>query len=236
MAKRPVFIPVTEGPALVSTALVDFEWFPGMALSQAQKSIESLHSAARGTLGVNTILEISSKSKESLGVNLSAFNLMIKTLKHEREFSVECAYQASKVFERGGPFTDLLSKTSLEAKRDPRLNLHGRMTEFVFFKRAWPLEPRTAFYDWLYMNALHKHKEFAAEVLEYEAFTDIAFNPERSINCQAYAAALYSSLTRRHILDTPFLQDQERYLKTIKGMKVSNAHENTVMQERISFD
>lgn len=236
MAKRPVFIPVTEGPTLVSTVLVDFEWFPGMALSQAQKSVESLHAAARDAVGVESILEISSKSKLELGVKLSAFNLMIKTVKHEREFSVECAYQASKVFERGGPFTDLLSKTSLEAKRDPRLNLHGRMTEFVFFKQIWPLEPRTAFYDWLYMNALHKHPEFSGDILGYEAFTDIAFNPERSINCQAYAAALYVSLVRRNMLDRTFLQDQQRYLDTVKSMKVSNSHENTVVQDRISFD
>jgi len=236
MAKRPVFIPTTEGPTLVSTSLVDFEWFPGMALSQAQKSIESLHLAARDLLGVNSILEISSKSKQGLGVKLSAFNLMIKTVKQEREFSVECAYQASKVFERGGPFTDLLGKTSLEAKRDPRLSQNGRMTRFVFFKQTWSLEPRTAFYDWLYMNALYKHPEYAEEVLKYEAFTDIAFNPERSINCQAYAAALYSSLYRRNILDKSFLQDQQRYLATVKSMKVSNAHENTVDQERISFD
>lgn len=236
MAKRPVFIPETEGPALVSTVLVDFEWFPGMALSQAQKSVESLHAKVRETLGINAVLEISSKSKQEVGVKLSAFNLMIKTVKQEKKFSVECAYQASKVFERGGPFTDLLEKTSLEAKRDPRLNQNGRMTKFVFFKQVWPIEPRTAFYDWLYMNALYKHPEFADEVLRYEAFTDIAFNPERSINCQAYAAALYSSLARRNILDKSFLQDQERYLATIKAMKVSNAHENTVTQDRISFD
>lgn len=236
MAKRPVFIPAIEGPALVSTVLVDFEWFPGMALSQAQKSVESLHQATREIVGVQRVLEISSKSKQDLGVQLSAFNLKIKTLKYEQEFSVECAYQASKVFERGGPFNDLLKKTSLEAKRDPRLTENGRMTKFVFFKQEWPLEPRTAFYDWLYMNALHKHPDFADEVLSYEAFTDIAFNPERSINCQAYAAALYSSLVRRNLLDQQFLHDQDRYLSTVKSMKISNAHENTVMQARITFD
>jgi hypothetical protein len=236
MAKRPVFIPTIDGPVLVSTVLVDFEWFPGMALSQAQKSVESLHDATREAAGVQRILEISTKSKQDLGVQLSAFNLKIRTLKYQREFSVECAYQASKVFERGGPFTDLLGGTSLEAKRDPRLTQNGRMTKFVFFKQEWPLEPRTAFYDWLYINALHKHADYVDEVLQYQAFTDIAFNPERSINCQAYAAALYSSLVRRNMLNQALLQDQELYLSMIKGMKLSNAHENTVMQDRINFD
>lgn len=236
MAKRPVFIPVVDGPVLVSTVYVDFEWFPGMALSQAQKSITALHAAARQTICSDMILEISSKSKQDIGTKLSAFNLKIRTLKYNQEFSVECAYQASKVFERGGPFTDLLGKTSLEAKRDPRLNEHGRMTKFVFFGVEWQLEPRTAFYDWLYMNALHKQPTFAEEVLEYAAFTDIAFNPDRSINCQAYAAALYVSLSKRGILDSVFLKDQAKYLAAVSSMQVSNAHENTVDQGRMTFE
>lgn len=236
MAKRPVFMPMIEGPALVSTVHIDFEWFPGMALSQAQKCIAALHGAAREQIGMDMVLEISSKSMQDIGTKLSAFNLKIQTIKYKREFSVECAYQASKVFERGGPFIDLLGKTSLEAKRDPRLTEHGRMTKFEFFGTEWQLEPRTAFYDWLYMNALHKQPTFADEVLEYNAFTDIAFNPDRSINCQAYAAALYVSLSKRGILDSEFLKDQTRYLKTVSSMELSNAHENTLEQGRMTFD
>ncbi len=34
-------------------------------------------------------------------------------------------------------------------------------------------QPRRCFYDWLYITALH----------ECAGFTDINFNPERSINC-----------------------------------------------------
>ena len=236
MAKRPVFVPMLDGPAFVSTTYVDFEWSPGMALSQSQKSITALHVAARELIGSDMILEISSKSKQEIGIKLSAFNLKIRTLKYKQEFSVECAYQASKVFELGGPFPDILGKTSLDAKRDPRLTKFGRMTKFSFFGTNWELEPRTAFYDWLYMNALHKHPAYADEVLGYSAFTDIAFNPERSINCQAYAAALYVSLTKRGILNTVFLRDQSRYLETVASMKVSNAHEDTVEQSRMTFD
>ncbi|KAB8057165.1 hypothetical protein GCN74_21595 [Janthinobacterium sp. FT14W] len=236
MAKRPVFIPVVDGPVLVSTVYVDFEWFPGMALSQAQKSIAALHLAARKEICSEMILEISSKSMQDVGTKLSAFNLKIRTLKYNQEFSVECAYQASKVFERGGPFTDLLGRTSLDAKRDPRLNECGRMTKFSFFGVDWQLEPRTAFYDWLYMNALHKQPTLAEEVLSYSAFTDIAFNPERSINCQAYAAALYVSLSKRGILDSVFLRDQAKYLEVVSSMQVSNAHENTVDQGRMTFE
>lgn len=232
MAIRPIFSPSITGKLLVATRHVDFEWFPGMAMSQSRKSIASLHQAARKQLGVSDILEISSKSPTELGVSLSAFNLMIRTVKYEREFSLECAYQASKVFERGGPFVDLLNVKSIEAKRDPRLNQHGRLIKFRFFGVDWPLIPRTAFYDWLYINALHKRPELAEQVLTYRAFSDIAFNPERSINCQAYAAALYVSLCERGLLTDELLRDQRTYLCVIDTGSVSNAHEDTEVQAR----
>jgi hypothetical protein len=97
----------------------------------------------------------------------------------------------------------------------------------------WGLEPKTAFYDWLYINALHKHPELAEQVLLYSAFSDIAFNPERSINCQAYAAALYISLHERGLLTDELLRDQKKYLSVIATGEVSNAHEDTVTQRRL---
>lgn len=233
MATRPIFTPSLKGKLLVWTHHVEFEWFPGMAMSQSRKSIASLHAAARKQINVNDVLEISSKSPTEFGVALSAFNLMIRTVKHEREFSLECAYQASKVFERGGPFLDLLNMKSIDAKRDPRLNQNGRLIKFCFFGMDWDLEPRTAFYDWLYINALHKRRDLAEKVLTYRAFSDIAFNPERSINCQAYAAALYVSLHERGLLTDEVLKNQQTYLSVINTGVVSNAHEDTVVQNRL---
>ncbi len=232
VATRPVFTPSTSGKLLVWTHHVDFEWFPGMAKVQAQKSIASLHQNAMRQIGVDKVLEISSKSLDELGVALSAFNLMIRTPKG-REYSLECAYQSAKVFERGGPFLDLREMRSIDAKRDPRLLQHGRLTKFTIYGCDWDLQPRTAFYDWLYINALHKHPELAKQVLEYRAFSDIAFNPERSINCQAYAAALYVSLHHRELLTSEVLRDKEAYLSVISTGAVSNAHENSELQVRL---
>lgn len=219
----PNFTPSLSGPLLVVTHQIEFQWFPGISVSQAQKSIDSLHKSACEQLGTKAVLEISSKSKDPAGVRLSAFNLMVKTGLYEREFSLECAFQSSKVFEHGGPFKDLLDARSIDAKRDERLSQHGRLTRFEYFGADWPLEPRTAFYDWLYINALHKQPELADIVLGYAAFSDIAFNPQRSINCQAYAAALYVSLHKRGLLSTDVLNDQAAYLKTIDTGAVSNA-------------
>ena len=59
-----------------------------------------------------------------------------------------------------------------------------------------PLIPRTAFYDWLYINALMENADLAEQVMEYDAFTDIEFNPNKSINCQARAAALFVAMKK----------------------------------------
>ena len=215
MASRPIFSPSPDDDKLVTTRILEFKWHPGMAISQSRRSIAELHAVASRDMGVSRVLEISSKSPLEIGVRLSAFNLMITTVQKRQQFSLECAFQASKVFEHGGPYLDLLSAKSIDAKRDPRLQSSGRLTGFRFFGVDWELLPRTAFYNWLYINALHKQTELALQVLSYDAFSDIAFNPQRSVNCQAYAAALYVALHRRDLLTPDILTTKESYLATI---------------------
>lgn len=219
MAERPVFAPVLSGPTLVRVWDISFTWSAGMSVKQAQKSIDSLHEAAKKRMNVDKVLEISSKSKDPKGVKLSAFNLLINTKKHNQTFSVECAYQSAKVFEHGGPYKDLREKTSREAKTDPRLKDSGRLLRFQFFETEWALEPKTAFYDWLYINALHNEPELAEHVLEHRAFTDIAFNPEKSLNCQAYSAALYVALHERGLLTAEVVKRKESYLEALRDVR-----------------
>ena len=231
MAERPIFIPALEGSVLVLTRPIEFHWHPGMAMVQKQKSIDSLHAAAKAH-GIGKALEVSSKSRSPLGVALSAFNLMITTAKYNRTFSVECAYQGSKVFEHGGPFVDMFEKASRDAKRDERLRSSGRLMGFRFFGIDWSLEPQTAFYDWLYINALKKQPELSEQVLQYSAFTDIEFNPERSLNCQAYSVALFVSLVRRKKLEEA-TSSRDAFLHTVNAAPVSNAREDETLQPRL---
>ena len=114
---------------------------------------------------------------------------------------VECAYQAGKVFENGGPYQDLLHVSPREAKRDARLKSSGRLTGFYFDGVSYPAEPVDSFYDFLYVSALLENEELARVLLQYDAFTDIEFSPSSSINCQARAAARYVALARMHRLD-----------------------------------
>lgn len=199
MAKRPIFIPHKEGPSRVSEIKVDFEWFPGFSLQQKQRSIASLHESANVSFGLSPLLEISSKSSSATGQALSAFNLTLDDPVLGHSASVEAAFQGSKVFEHGGPYTDLYEKTAREARGDTRLKESGNLRFFQFGEKRWSLEPKTAFYDWLYLRALRQHPDLAERLLDYAGFTDIEFNPKRSINCQARSAALYVSLKHREM-------------------------------------
>ncbi|MFV2948996.1 DarT1-associated NADAR antitoxin family protein [Pseudomonas japonica] len=225
MAERPVFTPALDSEYLVKTTFVTFNWFPGFSVSQKQRSIASLHENISEKLKIDSILEISSKSLTEEGVKASAFNLMIETKKYNRKFSVECAFQASKVFEHGGPFVDILDKTSREAKKDERLKNSGRLKEFRFYQNTWPLEPKTLFYDWLYINALSNNESIADSIIKYKCFTDIEFNHERSINCQAYSAALYVALSDKGLLEKA-LKSPADYKEIVNSYKVDGVRDN----------
>jgi hypothetical protein len=200
MAQRPVFLAATEGKSLVQEIPIEFKWHPGMSVSQKQKSIRSLHSAAEKRIRTENILEISSKSETDLGRWLSAFALSFN-LRNGTKTTVECAFQGSKVFRNGGPYTDLYGTDSRAAKKDQRIRESGSLLLFSLEGVEWPLDPQTCFYDWIYINALCQNESFSRSVLKYDAFTDIEFNPKKSINCQAGSVARYVSLSRRGILD-----------------------------------
>lgn len=214
MAKRPVFIISDVSPYYIEK-VTDFQFFSGFAEIQKKKSISSLHEAFLKDNPNGKILEISSKSEEKLGVELSAFNLIIQT-KNNKRYSVEAAFQASKVFENGGPYKDILNKSPKEAKKDSRLKTSGRLKYFEFGGRRFELNPTTYFYNWLYINTLHLHPDLADKIIEYDSFTDIVFNPDKSINCQARAAAVYVSLKKVGLLEKA-LKDKDTFLEIVYG-------------------
>lgn len=162
-------------------------------------------------------LEVSSKSLQDGGVELSAFNLKKFVPSKNKKYSVECVFQSGKVFEQGGPYTDLLDKTSIEAKKDERLNNSGNLVKFVFEGNEFPLRPETLFYDFLYINALIENPELAEKLNGYDGFTDIEFNPNKSRNCQAKACAAYSALKDLGLLKeaTNFESFKKLYLRGV---------------------
>ena len=212
MATRPCYRPLDKFVGYRTVDSAPFVWNPGFAFSQKQKNVVALHDAIHRIDPSAKILEISSKSLQPLGVSLSAFNL--KFPYGGAECSVESVFQASKVFDGGvGPFPELYSYDSREVRHHVQdVSAGRRLLAFEFGGVRWGLEPKTAFFYHLYIKALLANPELAAELLEFDAFTDIEFNPNRQINCQAAAAAFYVSLCRTGKLDEA-MSSREAFLR-----------------------
>ena len=205
MAERPVYL-VEQETNSVKRITVEFVFCPGFSIKQKQKSITNLHNNFKEKNPDLNILEVSSKSSEELGVKLSAFNLTINT-GDGRFCFMENLFQSAKVFENGGPYEDLLFKTPGDAKKDQRLRGSGK----------------TMFYNWLYLHALYQkqNRDLMREIIRYDAFTDIEFNPKKSINCQAEACAHFVSLYRRNrLIDA--LKSMDVFEKELYGDNAKN--------------
>ena len=167
----------------------DFKWFSGFAVSQKQKSICSLHSKIKTEYPLANPLEISTKGEVPIGNKLSAFNLRLNSI------PLECVFQSSKVFnDTYKPHTEWINLHPKETKAAARvLHEQGKvLTGFFYDEESFPLLPKTVFYDYIYLKAVAESLtvEEINSVLNYDFFTDIEFNPRKSINTQARTVAL----------------------------------------------
>lgn len=214
MAVRPVFEVLDRSPYYAEFP-VEFPWHAGFAVSQKQKSITEIHNAYHRFKPDRKLLEVSSKSTAKEGTELSAFHLLIFVPSLKKSVPVECAFQAGKVFEHGGPYRDLLESSPRTAKKDERLKNSGKIIAFEFEGERFPTIPLTFFYDWLYMTALIQNPQKADLLLDYQAFTDVEFNPGKSISCQARTDAVFVSLHHLGLLDR--ITTKESYYELITG-------------------
>ena len=223
MANRPFFIPSTNKEDLVETKSVEFKWYSGFAKTQKQKSVLSFHENISKEFKFDKILEISTKSENKLGIKLSAFNLKINF--EEKEYFLESLFQGSKIFSDQGPNTDLYEKEPIEAKKDERIK-RSDLKEFSFFGEKFSLD--FDFYSWLYFIALNQNKSLTKDILEYQAFTDIEFNPQKSLNCQAYSAALYSAMIKNELLETNKIYTTDELKNLIPSKKIKNYQQRLI--------
>ncbi len=218
MANRPYFSICEDGNSFYKEKSVDFEYFSGFSIVQKHKSISSLHESILKVKPNAKILEVSRKSENPLGNSLSAFNLLYE-FDDGRKVPLENVFQSSKVFRNGGPYLELLNVTPVEAKRYEKLKTSGELTKFVLNGEEWPLEPKTMFYDYIYIKSLLSNKNLCEQLLNFDTFTDIEFNPKKSFNCQARSVAICVSLLKsRRIHD--YLQDKDLFKEIYKDQKV----------------
>ena len=221
--KRPVFMPRVNSDNLVKTDMVRFERHVGFASRQKKKSINDMHQVIRKKYGFNHVLELSSKSGNKLSFLISSLSLKLTNENGGEPYSVENAFQSSMVFEDGGPYTDLLSAPPRQAKKDERLITSGELIGYNYFGMEWSVEPLTTFYDWLYVNALKQNPQLHEEVMQYQAFTDMEFNPKKSIHSSAYALAMFVALHKRELLDN--IEDPTVFFNLYHDFKVSNTEQ-----------
>lgn len=187
-----------------------------MALIQQTKNSELLHDIFEKTWHESRPLEVSRAGSTELGKKLSAFNLIWHS--DDNEHSVEQIFQSTKTFESGGPFTDIINKKPNVAKKDPIFRESGALKCFMYEGIEYPLEPKGAFYDWLYISALITNPDLAEKVLNYESFTDILFNPDKQVNCQAEACTVYVGLEKSGKLNNA-MNSYENFIYTCKKIE-----------------
>ena len=192
MAERPVFLPTSGTLELVKEKYLTIVWSSGFAPIQKKKNVTALHEAAR-RCGYAPLLEISSKSEEKLGQHLSAFHLKVHA-DGIGEIKLECAFQGSKVFEKGGPYSDLYLVEAKAAKTDPRIQESGRLIGFKFNNYSFPLEPKTIFYDWLYaLPSIRTGSGLRGYIDMPDSLTLNSIRPDQSIAKRARALCLFPS-------------------------------------------
>lgn len=215
MTKRPAFFPDFNRIGVDDSQSFEFVWNPGFAPSQKQKNVKALHEAICKGRPDCRPLEVSSKSTEPIGCMLSAMNLSF-TDSEGQKCTVESVFQASKVFANGGPFPERYASPPRDVRIFLKENCFGPLTGFEYEGIGWDLNPTRAFYDWVYLNALRENcrsnEDFAWRLNEFDCFTDIEFNPKKSLNCQAYAVALYLSFEKAGFLDEA-LAGKEAFLE-----------------------
>ena len=230
MVERPIFLPAKDAPSFVGEVSFSIPWASGFAPVQKKKNIKALHAAGAAN-GLSPLLEISTKSDDIAGQHLSAFHLKVHS--EVGDIPLECAYQGSKVFERGGPYIDLFDADARVAKRDPRLHDSGRLIRFEFEGHRFPLQPMTVFYDWLYLTAVYPHRQWLKDRLtnrvSYVGFTDIEFNPSKSVNCQARSCALFVALMEKGVLDSA-IRSPESFIEIMRAGARARIGKETAQQ------
>ena len=220
-AIRPIFSVISEKP-FYKEYMVKFNRYGGFSLEQKQKSIRALHEVGE-ILGLSPLLEISTKSEDVLGQQLSAFNLKIDGI------PIECRFQGAKViFDLGGKIQHTEFYMEQQFIDSPRTIKKSEQyqdllsSKLVYFCDRdwvqWELEPKSMFYDWLYFQGLldlvqreyeNNIDDFLSKICGYQGFTDIAFNPNRSFSCQARSLAIFIALNQQG--ETEIFSDKKKF-------------------------
>jgi hypothetical protein len=215
-ATRCYYLPSANAPYF-SEGLATFQFVAGRDSWTHSANSRSLVASIHKLEPEAKVLEVSTASETDLGVRLSALNLMLGT--DWGTHSVEKVFQASKVFEDGGPFLDILDLPG-NPKSHAKLTVSGKLIGFAGPEgREVRADGTSAFYDRLYLSALIQNSELLLEAQNFDVFTDLrfakrikGFSPTQPINTQARSCAIAKSLFMK-----AGLTELENYVSRIEG-------------------
>lgn len=169
MANRPIYLSTGNILNPYHEENINFEWVPGYSYKNKERRRESLKKEIEKQYDIAKWLEVSTISDKDIGRKLSALNLML-TLTDNSKHSVESIYQTSKIY------------------------VDNHIVKFKFRSTEFENNPYGMYYDYLYMVALYQNQEYHELIKNYYLFTDLFFNPNKSINTQARAIAIFKTL------------------------------------------
>lgn len=185
MANRPIYISTGDINNPFTEDSISFEWKAGYSYVNKCKRRDNLKKEIAKKYDIDKWLEVSSISDKDIGRRLSALNLML-TLTNGNKYSVESIYQSSKVYK------------------------DNHIIGFKFNNTVFENNPYGMYYDYIYMVALYQNKDYHEIIKDYYLFTDLFFNPNKSLNTQARAIAIFKTLHDNNCL---------KLLESVKGFK-----------------
>ncbi len=232
-ARRLVFIPRDVSP-FYEEKEVEFKWEGGLPDAKTfSKNSKNLIESAKQKLGLKEVFEVS-RAGEGVFRNFSAFELKIK-VDIKTDLYLEVVYQYSKVW-MSESCNDLLQiesemaksreakKTANQKKKEKKV-MEKYCIKIGNLEKEFPIEPKDAFYNWLYIFALmqDQNKELREKLINIDkdrqvGFTDIHYKiAKNKYNCQARAVAQFIGIYRSK--SEGFLRElfPEDSIQTLKG-------------------
>ena len=191
MAIRKIYLSLPEYPYAKEVS-VTFPWLNGSKHQNVQAVLDTFHDVYPEV----PALEVSLASAQQEGIHAAAMKLPLHLAALDQDVPVGIVYEASKVFENGGPYAELLQCSRQKVQKDPRLQKSGKCIGYRLADVEYPTEPHPyAFFNWLYGCALRQNPEKADGVLKFGAFSDLELgSTKKDRNSPARAAAVYAGL------------------------------------------
>ena len=191
MAVRKIYLSIPEYPYAKEIS-VTFPWANGSRHQNVQAVLDTFHDVYPEV----PALEVSLASLQPEGIHAAAMKLPLHLAGSGQDVPVGIVYEASKVFENGGPYADLLQCSRQKVLKDARLQQSGKCVGYRLEDMEYPAEPHPyAFFNWLYACALHQNHEKTDSILKFGAFSDLELgSTKKDRNSPARAAAVYAGL------------------------------------------